>query len=210
MAAYFIELNSQIYLRIRGSTTYVTFGAAVDASNGYNLYINSLITISKEQGPDGTIYNANQGVGVQVSQNTDYLVTGIGYYDAAYNTYTPTNTNHLLCLGNTVLLAQGGIRAYPYIAPPPNSLSVKYNGLWKNVKSIYTKVGGTWRQCEKVWNKVGGTWRLSYGVPTSDWVNMLEGLQDALDFAVQVVAYDYDPTPPPPPPDNSGNIDSVL
>ena len=203
MAAYFIELNSQIYLKITAPTTSVYFNAVESASNGYNLYINGLITISKAEGASGTIYNANQGVGVQVSQNTDYLVTGIGYSHPTYYTYTPTNTNHLLCLGNTVLLAQGGIRAYPYIAPPPNSLSVKYNGLWKNAKSIYTKVGGTWRQCEKVWNKVGGTWRLSYEVPTSNWVNMLEGLEDSLDFAVRVDAYDYDPTPPPP--DNSGN-----
>ena len=202
MAAYFIELNSQIYLRITGSTTYVTFGALESASNGYNLYINGLITISKDQGPNGTIYNANQGVGVQVSQNTDYLVTGIGYYHPTYNTYTPTDTSNLLCVGNTVLVAQGGIRAYPSITPP-NSLNVKYNGVWKNTKSIYIKVGGTWRQCEKVWNKVGGTWRLSYEVPTSNSVNMLELLDDEYDFVVQVVAYDYDPTPPPP--DNSGN-----
>ena len=199
MAAYFIELNSQIYLRITGSTTYVTFGAIESASLGYNLYINGLITISKDEGPGGTIYNANQGVGVQVSQNTDYLVTGNNNLG---NTYTPTDTNYLLCVGNTVLVAQGGIRAYPSITPP-NSLNVKYNGLWKNTKSIYIKVGGNWRQCEKVWNKVGGTWRLSYEVPTSDWVNMLELLDDPLDFGIQVVAYDYDPTPPPP--DNSGN-----
>ena len=195
MAAYFIELNSQIYLRITGSTTYVTFGAIESASLGYNLYINGLITISKDAiEAGGAIYNANQGVGVQVSQNTDYLVTG---NNSQGNTYTPTDTNYLLCVGNTALVAQEGIRAHPSITPS-NSLNVKYGGLWKNAKSVYTKVNGTWRQCEKVWNNVGGTWRLSYEVPTSDWVNMLELLDDPLDFAIQVVAYDYDPTPPPP------------
>lgn len=199
MAAYFIELNSQIYLRITGSTTYVTFGALESASFGYNLFINGLITISKDVGPGATIYNANQGAGVQVSQNTDYLVTG---NNSQGNTYTPTDADFLLCVGNTVLVAQGGIRAYPSITPP-NSLNVKYNGVWKNAKSVYTKVGENWRQCEKIWNNVGGTWRLSYEVPTSDWVNMLELLDDVLDFGVQVIAYDYDPTPPPQ--DNSGN-----
>jgi hypothetical protein len=184
MAAYFIELNSQIYLKITGNTTSVYFNAYEDASNGYNLNINlnQLITISKDAGAGGAIYNT--GVSVAVNPGDLLLVTGNNHLG---NTYTPTDTNYLLCVGNTVLVAQGGIRAYPSITPP-NSLSVKYNGVWKNAKSVYTKVGGTWRQCEKVWNNVGGTWRLSYEVPTSDCVNMLELLDDSLDFAVQVVA----------------------
>ena len=182
MAAYFIELNSQIYLKITGNTTSVYFNALEDASLGYNLNINQLITISKDEGPGGTIYNT--GVSVGVNPGDLLLVTG---NNSQGTTYTPTNTDYLLCVGNTVLLAQGGIRAFPYITPP-NSLNVKYNGVWKNAKSVYTKVGGTWRQCEKVWIKSGGTWRLSYEIPTSDWVNMLELLDDPLDFAVQVVA----------------------
>jgi len=183
MAAYFIELNSQIYLKITGNTTSVYFNALESASLGYNLYINGLITISKDRIEDGgTIYNT--GVAVAVNPGDLLLVTG---NNSQGNTYTPTDTNYLLCVGNTVLVAQGGIRAYPSITPS-NSLNVKYNGVWKNAKSVYTKVGGTWRQCEKVWNNVGGTWRLSYEVPTSDWVNMLEFLDDPLDFGIQVVA----------------------
>ena len=183
MAAYFIELNSQIYLKITAPTTSVYFNAVESASYGYNLNINQLITISKDRIEDGgAIYNT--GVSVAVNPGDLLLVTGNNHLG---NTYTPTDTNYLLCVGNTVLVAQGGTRAHPGITPP-NSLNVKYNGLWKNVKSVYTKVGGTWRQCEKVWNKVGGTWRLSYEVPTSDWVNMLENLEDTLDFGIQVVA----------------------
>jgi hypothetical protein len=184
MAAYFIELNSQIYLKITGSTTQVSFNAEQDASFGYNLYINGLITISKDVGEGGTIYNT--GVVVAVNPGDLLLVTG---NNSQGNTYTPTDTNYLLCVGNTPLIAQGGTRAHPGITPL-NSLNVKKDGAWKSTKSIYTKVSGTWEQCEKVWINVGGTWRLSYEIPTSDWVNMLENLEDSLDFAVQVVAYD--------------------
>ncbi len=184
MAAYFIELNSQIYLKITENTTSVYFNALESASLGYNLNIQYLITISKDVGPGGTIYNT--GVSVAVNPGDLLLVTG---NNSQGNTYTPTDTNYLLCVGNTPLIAQGGIRAYPGITPP-NSLNVKYNGVWESTKSIYTNVSGNWRQCEKVWINVGGTWRLSYEIPTSDWVNILEFLDDPLDFGIQVVAYD--------------------
>jgi hypothetical protein len=185
MAAYFIEINSEIFLKITENTRHVSFNAQESASLGYNLNIDGLITISKARIEDGgAIYNTD--VVVNVNPGDRLRVTG---NNSQGNTYTPTDTNYLLCVGNTVLVAQGGIRAYPSITPP-NSLNVKYNGVWKNAKSVYTKEGGTWKQCEKVWNKVGGNWRPSYEIPTSDWVNMLEFLDDPLDFAVQVVAYD--------------------
>jgi hypothetical protein len=186
MAAYFIELDSQIYLKITGSTTQVSFNAVQDASFGYNLTIPGLTTISKDVGAGGAIYNT--GVVVDVNQNYSYLVTGTGGDGNNTYTYTPTDTNYLLCVGNTPLIAQGGIRAYPG-STPPNSLNVKYNGVWKSTKSIYTNVSGNWKQCEKVWINVSGNWKLSYEIPTSDWVNMLENLEDYLDFAVQVVAH---------------------
>jgi len=187
MAAYFVELNSQIYLKITESTTEVSFNAEESASFGYNLSIAGLINISKDVGAGGAIYNT--GLNVGVNPGDLLLVTGTGTDSNNYNTYTytPTDTDHLLCVGNTSLIAQGGILAYPGYASN-KSLDVKYNGSWKSAKSIYTKVSGTWRQCEKVWTHFGGNWRLSYEIPTSDWVNMLELLDDSLDFAVQVVA----------------------
>jgi hypothetical protein len=186
MAAYFIELDSQIFLKITAPTTQVSFNAEQDASFGYNLDINGLIPISKDVGEGGAIYNT--GVVVNVNPGDLLRVTGTGGDGNNTYTYTPTDTNHLLCVGNTSLIAQGGIRAYPG-STPLNSLNVKKDGAWKSTKSIYTKVSGTWEQCEKVWIKVGETWRLSYEIPTSDWVNMLENLEDAKDFAVQVVAH---------------------
>lgn len=142
-------------------------------------------SISKNGGVNDPSYvGTGQVITAGGSGTRYYLVTGVNQNGTQYTT---TNENNFLCLGNTVLKFQNNTIAYPG-TPKDKNLFVKHSGNWKASRNIFVKYQNAWRQCEKVWVKSGGVWKESYVRNSSDYVNMLELYDDALDFAVQVVA----------------------
>lgn len=142
-------------------------------------------SISKYGGVDDPSFTGTgQVITVGGSGTRYYEVTGVNQDGTQYTT---TNQNYFLCLGNTVLQFQNNTIAYPGI-PKNKNLFVNSSGNWNPSRNIFVKHENSWRQCEKVWVKSGNVWKESYVRNSSDWVNMLEGFDDTLDFAVQVVA----------------------
>lgn len=188
MAADFIEQDGNIYLRLTGNTTQVSFNAESSSAYTYTMTFAGLQLISKNGGVDDPSYvGINQVITAGGSGIRYYLVTAEGNDGNTTFQYTTTNTSNFLCLGNTVLEFQNGVIAYPGVAKNKN-LFVKSSGNWKPSRNIFVKYQNAWRQCEKVWIKLGGVWKESYVSNSSDWVNVLEFYDDTLDFAVQVVA----------------------
>jgi hypothetical protein len=108
---------------------------------------------------------------------------------------TPYNYNAsaggLMCLGGASLNWGVDLYAYPgsgYVSNPV-ALGVKGGGVWKNSYNIYTKYNSAWKECITGWIKVAGTWQKFYqNYGNSSWINMIEGTDDAIDFAIQVIA----------------------
>ena len=69
------------------------------------------------------------------------------------------------------------------------AVGVKQGGSWKNSGNIYVKDSGEWKEVKTAWIKTGGNWKKYFeSYNNSSWINMLEGTDDAIDFAVQVIA----------------------
>jgi len=119
----------------------------------------------------------------------EYLVTGNNQNGTPYN-YN-ASAGGLMCLGGASLNWGADLYAYPgsgYVSNPV-ALGVKGSGVWKNSYNIYTKYNGAWKECLTGWIKVAGTWRKFYqNYGNSSWINMLENTDDAIDFAIQVIA----------------------
>jgi len=119
----------------------------------------------------------------------EYLVTGNNQNGTPYN-YN-ASAGGLMCLGGSSLNWGSNLYAYPgsgYVSNPV-ALGVKGGGAWKNSYNIYTKYNGAWKECLTGWIKVAGTWRKFYqNYGNSSWINMLENTDDAIDFAIQVIA----------------------
>jgi hypothetical protein len=212
MAASFIQKsNGQFYLRLTGNTTTVKFAAVANAGNTYSFYIygsdSGTIAISKPFPNNETYYSAsanpvpNGGYytesfsGAETaytfsgSGTRDYLIVGYGVdYNGNGTEYTYNNDNALMCLGGATL--SWGSYAYPgdgYISLPI-SAGVKNGGVWNSAYNIFVKNGGVWKECQTAWIKQGGTWKKFYqNFGNSSWINMLELLDDPIDFAIQVI-----------------------
>ena len=119
----------------------------------------------------------------------EYLVTGNNQNGTPYN-YN-ASAGGLMCLGGSSLNWGAGLYAYPgsgYVSNPV-ALGIKDAGVWKNSYNIYTKNNNAWRECLTGWIKVAGTWQKFYqNYGNSSWINMLENTDDAIDFAIQVIA----------------------
>lgn len=118
----------------------------------------------------------------------EYLVTGNNQNGTPYN-YN-ASAGGLMCLGGASLNWGADLYAYPgsgYVSNPV-ALGIKNAGAWKNSYNIYTKYNGAWKDCLTGWIKVAGTWQKFYqNYGNSSWINMLENIDDAIDFAIQVI-----------------------
>ena len=214
MAASFVKKsNGQFYLRLTGNTSTVNFAAASEAGNTYAFYIarpvgdGDTITISKPNSDNGVFAtsNANPSPGGNIDDSRfpgclvdynfsgsglrEYLVTGNNQNGTPYD--ANATYGGLMCLGGASLNWGADLYAYPgsgYVSNPV-ALGIKDAGAWKNSYNIYTKNNDAWRECLTGWIKVAGTWQKFYqNYGNSSWINMLENTDDAIDFAIQVIA----------------------
>ena len=198
MAATFIEKNDgNYYMRLTDSTTLVKFAAVSNAGNTYTFSVGGTQRVSKPNS-DGTTYYSSSANPVPAGgtlnsgrfpgAETTYTFSGSGTRDYLLS-FTSSGPGTQFYLGGTSL-TWGGF-AYPgsgYISNPI-AVGVKQSGSWKNAGNIFVKQSGTWREVTNAYIKQGGVWKQYYqNFGNSSWINMLEGLDDAIDFGVQVIA----------------------
>jgi hypothetical protein len=204
MAATFIEKNDgNYYMRLTDSTTSVKFAAVSNAGNTYTFSVGGTVYVSKPNGDeDGYTYYSSSADPVPAGGTLN-----TGRFPGAETPYTfpepaGTTRDYLLTftssdpesrtkfyLGGTSLT--WGDFAYPgsgYIANPI-TVGVKQSGSWKNAGNIFVKQSGTWREVTNAYIKQGGVWKKYYqNFGNSSWINMIEDIDDAIDFGVQVIA----------------------
>jgi hypothetical protein len=198
MAATFIEKNDgNYYMRLTDSTTSVKFAAVSESGNTYTFSVDGTQRVSKPNS-DGTTYYSSSANPVPAGgtlnsgrfpgAETTYTFSGSGTRDYLLS-FTPSGGGTQFYLGGTSLT--WGDFAYPgsgYISNPI-AVGVKQSGSWKNAGNIFVKQSGTWREVTNAYIKQGGVWKKYYqNFGNSSWINMLEGLDDAIDFGVQVIA----------------------
>jgi len=213
MSATFIKKSDgNFYLRLTESTTSVKFAAITEANNTYQVFIPGstigTITISKDfTGTGGVIYYSasatpipSGGVlttdfgGVEITYT--FSGSGIRDYLLSYSTQLGLGEPGYPGPGSAIFYLGGqslgwGDYAYPgsgYINLPI-AVGVKDGGVWKNSGNIFIKSSGVWKECETMYVKQSGTWEQIYkNYNNSSWINLLEGVDDAIDFGMQVIA----------------------
>jgi hypothetical protein len=206
MAATFIEKNDgNYYMRLTDSTTSVKFAAVSNAGNSYTFSVDGIQRVSKPNGDGGV--GAPEGGFTYYSSSANPVPSGGILDDSRFpgtetaHTFSGSGTRDYLLsftssgpgtqfyLGGTAL-SFGGF-AYPgsgYISNPI-SVGIKQSGSWKNAGNIFVKQSGTWREVTNTYIKQGGVWKKYYqNFGNSSWINMLEDIDDAIDFGVQVIA----------------------
>ena len=198
MAATFIEKNDgNYYMRLTDSTTSVKFAAVSESGNTYTFSVDGTQRVSKPNS-DGTTYYSSSANPVPAGgtlnsgrfpgAETTYTFSGSGTRDYLLS-FTSSGPGTQFYLGGASLT--WGDFAYPgsgYISNPI-AVGVKQSGSWKNAGNIFVKQSGTWREVTNAYIKQGGVWEKYYqNFGNSSWINMLEGLDDAIDFGVQVIA----------------------
>ena len=198
MAATFIEKNDgNYYMRLTDSTTSVKFAAVSESGNTYTFSVDGTQRVSKPNS-DGTTYYSSSANPVPAGgtlnsgrfpgAETTYTFSGSGTRDYLLS-FTSSGPGTQFYLGGASLT--WGDFAYPgsgYISNPI-AVGVKQSGSWKNAGNIFVKQSGTWREVTNAYIKQGGVWKKYYqNFGNSSWINMLEGLDDAIDFGVQVIA----------------------
>ena len=206
MSATFIKKsNGNYYLRLTDSTTSIKFAAITEASNKYQVFIPGstigTITISKNFAAVGLYYSASanpipagavlttQFGGVEIA----YTFSGSGIRDYLLSYSTQKNAGNpgsaIFYLGGQTLA--WGDYAYPgsgYINVPI-AVGVKDGGVWKSSGNIFVKNNNVWKECETMYVKQSGTWKQIYkNYNNSSWINLLESVDDAIDFGMQVIA----------------------
>jgi hypothetical protein len=199
MAATFIEKNDEnYYMRLTDSTTSVKFAAVSSAGNTYTFSVDGTQRVSKPNDDGTTTYYSSSANPVPAGgtlnsgrfpgAETTYTFSGSGTRDYLLS-FTSFGPGTQFYLGGAPLT--WGDFAYPgsgYISNPI-AVGVKQSGSWKNAGNIFVKESGTWREVINTYIKQGGVWEKYYqNFGNSSWINMLEGLDDAIDFGVQVIA----------------------
>ena len=200
MAATFIEKNDgNYYMRLTGSTTYVKFAAVSKAGNTYTFSVGGTQRVSKPNDDAGLTYYTSNANPVPDGGILDesrfpgaedlYFFSGSGTRDYILSFTSEPIPGTQFYLGGESLT--WGDFAYPgsgYIANPI-AVGVKQSGSWKNAGNIFVKQSETWREVTNAYIKQGGVWKQYYqNFGNSSWINMLENLDDAIDFGVQVIA----------------------
>lgn len=199
MAATFIKKNDgNYYMRLTDSTTSVKFAAVSEAGNKYTFSVGGTVRVQKTNNDsDNTFYTSSANPvpaggtlnnGRFPGAETTYTFSGSGTRDYLLS-FTSSGPGTQFYLGGSSLT--WGDFAYPgsgYISNPI-SVGVKQSGSWKNAGNIFVKQSGTWREVTDTYIKQGGVWKKFYqNFGNSSWINMLEGIDDAIDFGVQVIA----------------------
>ena len=198
MAATFIEKNDgNYYMRLTDSTTSVKFAAVSNAGNTYTFSVDGTQRVSKPNSDD-TIYYSSSANPVPAGgtlnsgrfpgAETTYTFSGSGTRDYLLS-FTSSGPGTQFYLGGASL-TWGGF-AYPGSGYEfnPIAVGVKQSGSWKNAGNIFVKQSGTWREVTNAYIKQGGVWKKYYqNFGNSSWINMLEDIDDAIDFGVQVIA----------------------
>ena len=203
MAATFIEKNDgNYYMRLTGITTSVKFAAVSQAGNTYTFSVGGTAYVSKTFNDNGFTYYSSSASPIPSGGILDN-----GRFPGAETTYTFSGSgtrDYLLSFevfseepdpGTQFYLGGASLTwgdfAYPgsgYISNPI-AVGVKQSGSWKNAGNIFVKQSGTWREVTNAYIKQGGVWKQYYqNFGNSSWINMLENLDDAIDFGVQVIA----------------------
>ena len=204
MAATFIEKNDgNYYMRLTDSTTSVKFAAVSSSGNTYTFSVGGTPRVSKPN-DDGGVGAPEGGFTYYSSSANPVPAGGIldnGRFPGAETTYTfsGSGTRDYLLAGPVpetqfylggASLTWGGF-AYPGSGDISNPIAVgvKQSGSWKNAGNIFVKQSGTWKEVINAYIKQGGVWKQYYqNFGNSSWINMLEGIDDAIDFGVQVIA----------------------
>jgi hypothetical protein len=206
VAASFIKKSDgNFYLRLTGDTAQVKFAAASNASYHYYFKVDGIVriykfrsdgqdgaphypyTISANPPPAGGTLVAPQDFFIGAEDLVDYPGSGTRDFLLSFETGPGTK----FYLGGESLSWGNNLYAYPGSGYLSNSLAVgiKQNESWKNAGNMFIKYNGSWREITNAYIKQGGGWKKYFqNFGNSSWINMLELTDDALDFAVQVIA----------------------
>ena len=117
------------------------------------------------------------------------IPTGIGfirYHEVKAESVV--ESKRLTLGGEIVSVSSGFSTSYPGFKKF-TGLFVKQSGTWKSPPTTHIKQSGEWKIPTGISIKHNGAWeRVSPPDAYSNWINMLENFDDALDFAVQVHA----------------------
>lgn len=202
MAATFIKKNDgNFYMRLTDNTTQVKFAAVSSSANIYDFIVNGTIVVQKTIiDADTTVYYTTSAVPIPAGGILDnsrfngaetviYNFGGSGTRDYILSFTASPYPGTTFYLGGSPL-TWGGY-AYPgsgYISNPI-SAGVKINGSWKSAGNIFVKQSGQWKSVSNIWIKENGVWKKAFqDFGNSSWINMLENIDDAIDFGVKVIA----------------------
>lgn len=125
----------------------------------------------------------------RIDENNVVTNNGIGfirYHEVRAETVV--ESKRLTLGGEIVSVSSGFSTSYPGFKKF-TGLFAKQSGTWKSPPTTHIKQSGEWKIPTEISIKHNGAWeRVSPPNAYSNWINMLENFDDALDFAVQVVA----------------------
>ena len=171
----FPDTNYNVSITGLSSAPYGAAGPAVEASGK----VRNVCLVDKQPGY----------VAYTIDSSRDGTPTGIGfirYHEVIAESVV--DSKRLTLGGEVVSVFSGGFStSYPGFKKF-TGLFVKQSGTWKSPPTTHIKQSGTWKSPE-ISIKHNGAWvRVSPPDAYSNWINMLENFDDALDFAVQVHA----------------------
>ncbi len=136
-----------------------------------------------------TVDKKPEYVAYTIDSSRDGTPTGIGfirYHEVRAESVV--DSKRLTLGGEVVSVSSGFSISYPGFKKF-TGLFVKQSGTWKSPPTTHIKQSGAWKIPTEISIKHNGAWeRVSPPDAYSNWINMLENFDDALDFAVQVHA----------------------
>ena len=203
MAASFIKKSDgNFYLRLTNNTTNVRFGAVSEANATFKFYINGNLIVDKALPDSGSTYYTqsatpipNNGVLDSTASRypgaeTTYTFPGSGIRDDLLSYTTSVTGVNNFYLGGTLLTWGTNLYSYPGSGYLETNfgVGVKVNGNWNNADVVYVKDNNIWKQCAKMFIKQDGIWKQeNQSNGDSLWINVLTGIDDAIDLAVIVI-----------------------
>ena len=146
--------------------------------------IRYVCTVDKK--PEYVVYDIDS---YRIDENNAVTNTGIGfirYHEVRAETVV--ESKRLTLGGEIVFTSSGFSTSYPGFKKF-TGLFVKQSGTWKSPQTTSIKQSGVFKTTNEISIKHNGAWeRVSPPDAYSNWINMLENFDDALDFAVQVHA----------------------
>lgn len=136
-----------------------------------------------------TVDKQPEYVAYTIDSSRDGTPTGIGFIRYhKVRAESVVESKRLTLGGEIVSVSSGFSTSYPGFKKF-TGLFVKQSGTWKSPPTTHIKQSGEWKIPTEISIKHNGAWeRVSPPDAYSNWINMLENFDDALDFAVQVVA----------------------